>query len=339
MAGYTKSKKDPQEDIRQLNTVIEAKAFKNVHLLCGDEDYLRLQFRDRLVKACGGEAGSMSYDRFIGKDTVPERIIDLAETMPFFSDRRVILIEDTDWFKNSCDPLTEYIKQGVCESTCIIFCEKNIDKTKKLYKAVAAAGMVSCFDRQTPETLRSWLLGQVKKAKLEMNAADAAYMISVVGTDMVVLSNELEKTICYCLERGRITRTDIDEMCTRLLEDRVFEMCDALALGKKTRAFDLYYDLIGLKSRPTGILVQISRQYELLLKIKDLELNRRSDSYIATHVGRPDWTIKNYRAQTSKYSLDELKRRLRLCVEAELMIKTGRMSEDVAVESLLVQLS
>lgn len=334
-----KPKKDPGEDIRQLNEVISSGAFKNVHLLCGAEDYLRLQFKDKLVKAMGGEPGSMSFDKFVGKDIVPEQIIDLAETMPFFTDHRVILLENTGWFKNGCEVMAGYIDQGVCESTYIVFCEKETDKKTKMYKVAASKGMVSSFDVQDENTLRTWIVSNAKKLDTAISGADAAYMINLVGDDMVCLSNELQKLSAYCLDRGVISRADIDAVCTRKLEDKIFEMCDDIALKRKNRAFALYYDLIANREQPIKILSLITRHFDLLMKIKDMEVDRKSDAAIGSAIGRPDWTIKNYRSQTSHYTLGALKTIVNKCVTTDENIKTGRMTDKVALELLLVELS
>ena len=41
----------------------------------------------------------MNFTAFRGKDVNSGEVIDLAETMPFFADRRVILIEDSGLLK------------------------------------------------------------------------------------------------------------------------------------------------------------------------------------------------------------------------------------------------
>lgn len=334
-----KPKKDPGEDIRQLNQVISSGEFRNVHLLCGAEDYLRLQFKDKLVKAMGGKPGSMSFDKFVGKDVVAEQIIDLAETMPFFTDHRVILLENTGWFKSGNEAMAKYIEQGVCDSTYIVFCEKETDKKTKIYKTVAAAGLVSSFDEQDESTLRTWLISNAGKLGSKLSGGDANYMINLVGTDMVCLSNELAKLTAYCLERGQITKEDIDAVCSRKLEDKVFEMCDDIALKRSSRTFALYYDLLANREEPIKILVLITRHFDLLMKIKSMEMKRQSDVAIGAAIHRPDWTIKNYRAQTSHYTLERLKEIVNLCAQTDENIKTGRMTDQVALEMLLVELT
>ncbi|MCR5511336.1 MAG: DNA polymerase III subunit delta [Lachnospiraceae bacterium] len=338
-AFYGRQKADPQKDIKILNKVIQDKTFSPVHLLYGAEDYLRLQFRDSLCEAMGAVKGSLAFDRFIGPDTQPERIIDLAETLPFMAERRVILIEDSGWFEDACPVIEEYIDQGVCESTSIVFCEKKADKRLKLYKTVAKCGLISEFPEQTEATIAVWLAGRLKKLGTPISSNDAAYMVSVAGTDMLALSNECEKLSAYCLEKGSVSHDDIDAICTRRLEDRVFDMCDAMALGNKDLALGLYYDLIALKESPYKILVLITRHYDTLLKIKDLEVRGQGDGVICKKVGKPEFTMKKYRRQTGGYSLDELKSALNLCTDADMAVKTGQMTDRISLDSLMVRLT
>ena len=340
-AGYygKKDKKDPQQDIKKLNQLIENRDFKNVHLLCGEEDYLRLQFRDKLCAAMGGVQGSLAFDRFIGSAAQPESIIDLAETLPFMAERRVILIEDTGWFKNGCSVMEDYISQGVCESTTLVFCEKETDKRTRLYKAVSEHGMISEFPVQDAATLASWVGGRLRSSGTPISGADAAYMVDVVGTDMLTLANETDKLSAYCLEKQRVMREDIDAICTRGIEDRVFDMCEALALNDKKRAMALYYDLIALRESPIKILVLVTRQFDTLVKIKDLEFRKYGDETIAKKIGRPAWTISKFRKQTGRYSMSALKSIVNECADADMSIKTGMMTDKIALETLLVKLA
>ena len=114
------------EDIRSGN-------LKQIYLLYGTEDYLKRQYRDKLKNALtaagedsgmggmlSGGDGDMNFNRFEGKDINPKQVIDLAETLPFFAERRVILIENSGFFKNACDELAEYLAQpAACSSATL----------------------------------------------------------------------------------------------------------------------------------------------------------------------------------------------------------------------------
>ena len=96
--------KNLQEDIQKQN-------FKKVYLLYGEEKYLLQQYKDRLQKALVPEDDTMNFSLFQGKKTEPKEVIELADTLPFFADRRVIFLEDTGFFKNQCQDLPEYLAE------------------------------------------------------------------------------------------------------------------------------------------------------------------------------------------------------------------------------------
>ena len=90
------------EDIKTQN-------FKQAYLLYGEEAYLKHQYKNKLKNALLPEDDTMNFSRFEGKGTEIPKVIDLAETMPFFADRRVILLENTGFFKNKADALADYM--------------------------------------------------------------------------------------------------------------------------------------------------------------------------------------------------------------------------------------
>ena len=334
-----KDKKDPREDIGILNGIIKSADFRRVHLLYGNEDYLRNQFRDKLVEAMtGGDAG-MNFDHIVGSDVVAEQIIDKAETLPFFAERRVILIEDSGWGKSGADAIADYIKECVCETTCIVICEKEVDKRGRLYKAVLESGLVSEFMTQEEGTLIAWIIKTLKDEGFSISQSDASYLLNTVGSDMTYVHNEIQKLIGYSLGKSSIGRLEIDAICTRRIENRIFEMCDAIALRRQKQALDMYYDLIDLREAPIKILVMVTKQFDTLLKIKDMEVKRKNDNEIAQKIGKQTWMLRGYKAQTSHYTLEELKTVFRKCLETDEKIKTGRITDDIGLEMLLIELT
>ena len=65
------------EDIKTQN-------FKQAYLLYGEEAYLKHQYKNKLKNALLPEDDTMNFSRFEGKGTEIPKVIDLAETMPFF---------------------------------------------------------------------------------------------------------------------------------------------------------------------------------------------------------------------------------------------------------------
>ena len=108
--------------MKTIDEDIKSGQFKRVYLLFGEEAYLKHQYKRKLKQALVASDDTMNFSSFEGKDTNPKAIIDLAETLPFFADRRLILIENSGFFKNSCEELAAYLPE-LPESTCLVFVE------------------------------------------------------------------------------------------------------------------------------------------------------------------------------------------------------------------------
>lgn len=148
--------------MKMLMEDIKNRQFKNAYLLTGEEVYLRDQYKKRLRNALLDPEDTMNAASFEGKGIDPGAVIDLAETMPFFAERRVILIQDSGFMKHACPELADYIPK-IPDSTCLIFTESEVDKRGRLYKAIKKSGRVAEFKRQDERTLMRWILGILKK--------------------------------------------------------------------------------------------------------------------------------------------------------------------------------
>ena len=124
--------------MKSLNEDLKTGQLKQVYLLFGEEGYLKRQYRDRLTRALLPEGDTMNYACYEGKGTEIREVIDLAETMPFFAERRLIVFENTGFFKSGGNDLADYIKE-MPESACFLFVENEVDKRSRLYKTVSWA--------------------------------------------------------------------------------------------------------------------------------------------------------------------------------------------------------
>ena len=191
--------------MKSIDEDIKTGQFQNVYLLYGEEAYLKRQYKEKLLKAMVTQGDTMNFSAYEGKDIVQGELIDLAETLPFFAERRVILVEDSGFFKNSAEELAAYIPE-VAESTCFIFVESEVDKRNKLYKQVKKSGRIVCFERQNDEILMRWVGGRLKKegkaiiliseemAELIGMADKIIIMKDFVKTGEVMRSPELKET-------------------------------------------------------------------------------------------------------------------------------------------------
>ena len=331
-------KPERERRMKNLQEDIQNQDFKKVYLLYGEEKYLLQQYKSRLEKALVPEGDTMNFSAFQGKKTEPREVIDLAETMPFFADRRVIFLEDTGFFKNQCQELPEYLAQ-LPEYLCMVFVEDQVDKRSRMYKAVKKYGRIVEFGQQDSGTLIKWILGILKREGKKITQRDMELFLQMTGTDMGNIENELEKLLSYTMGKEVISREDIQAVCSSQISNHIFDMLRAVTEKRQKSALDLYYDLLALKEPPMRILFLLARQFNMIWQVKELEKEGYDQARIAKRTGLQPFVVRNYSAYGRKYRGEELEAIVQECVDTEEKVKTGRITDILSVELLLIKFS
>lgn len=325
--------------MKRITQDIKDGRFSNVYLLYGEEAYLRKQYRDKLKAALVPEGDTMNSSIFAGKDINANEVADMAGTMPFFAERRVIIIEDSGWLKSGNDRITELVK-AIPDTTVLIFVEEEVDKRSKLYKAITSKGYAALCEMQDEATLKKWIMGLLKKENKLITPEALNLLLDRTGTNMENIRREVEKLVCYKYYDEGITAADVEELCIVQIQNRIFEMVEAVAQKNQKQALDLYYDLIALKEAPMKILALIARQFNMLLQVKEMKQKGYQEAEIASQTGlNPYFLKKKYIPQAAQFQMPQLEAAIKACVEAEEDVKTGRMSDTLSVELIIVGLS
>lgn len=324
--------------MKKLAEEIKSGQLKQVYILYGEEAYLRNQYKEKLKTALLDGGDAMNLHCFEGKDVKTGDVIDLAETMPFLAKRRVIVLENSGLFAHGGEELAQYL-ESPSETTYFVFAEASVDKRSKLYKAATAKGRAIEFKAQDETTLKRWIMGFLKRENKNITERDLNLFLDKTGSDMENIRGELEKLLCYCLERDVVTAQDIEAVCTKQVTSQIFDMINAVAERRQKAAMELYYDLLTLKEPPMRILFLITRQFNLLLQVKELKNKGLDANAIGEKVGLAGFIARKYVAQASKFKEADLRRALADCVEAEQAVKTGRMNDIMSVELLIMKYS
>ncbi|MDO5519639.1 MAG: DNA polymerase III subunit delta [bacterium] len=323
--------------MQTINKHIKENEFKPVYLIYGTEDYLKKQYKGKLKAAVLGDSDDMNYSYFEGKDADPVKITDAINTLPFFNDKRVVIVENSGLFK-SANTLADHLKE-MPDSTVLVFVEKEIDKRNKLYKAVKDLGYISEMNGVDESSLKKWVAGKLKVENKKITGSTLDHFLAKTGGDMELINAELEKLVCYAMDKEIITTEDVDQVVVTQVSSQIFLMIDAIASKKQQTALQLYYDLIALKERPTSILYLITRHFNILLQVKDLYRLHESNATIAKRVGIPPFAVNKYVAQGRNFKRSILLEAVATATDIEEQIKTGRLNENMGVEMLIVKYS
>ena len=346
-------------DQRQLNEELARGEFRRIYLLSGEQAYLRLQNREKLVKALLGDGDAMNLSRYNGSDLSAREVIEMVQTLPFFADRRVVVIENSGLLNpktavksvtgsktaaalaEEADRIADFVPQ-IPDTAAVILVEENVDKRGRLYKAIAKSqkdgtGLVLTCTTPEEADLRAWASGIFRRSGFTISGRTLALFLSFTGEDMFGIAGEAEKLCCYSMGLREITEQAVRDVCSPRIRDRIFDMIEAIALRDRKKALEIYMDLCSLRTAPQVILSLMRRQFDQLLKIKELS-GRMPDSEIARKVGVPPFVVtKKYKPALRTYTTSDLTGALEDCVRADHESKSGKIDAGIAVEMFIVR--
>lgn len=311
--------------------------FRPFYLLYGSESYLKKLYKGKLKEAILSGSDEMNYSYFEGKQLDLKRLVEIAGTLPFFSERRLIIIENSGLFKSSntlADDLAD-----MPSSTFVVFVEQEIDKRNKLYKLVRDKGVISEMNGLEEKSLKIFIAQKLAEDQKKMKEITIEYLLDKVGSDMENLLCECEKLVSYAYERDIITEADIDTVCTTQITGKIFALVEAIALKQQDKAMNLYYDLLSLREKPLSILYLIIRQFNIILQVKSMSAVSIPSGSIASKLGIPPFAVTKSMNQARNFSSKQLLEAMQYGTEVEEMAKTGRIDEQIGVEMFIVRFS
>lgn len=327
--------------MRSIDNEIESGNFKRIYLLFGKEHYLLVEAREKLLKALGvTDENDMNFSRLDEKSFSVASLISDSDTLPFFADRRVILVSNSGYFKGNKkdkDRLVKYIPD-IPDTTVIVFIEEEVDKRDKLYKAVSKNGTAEEYKLPSDRELRSWIGGKLTTYGMSMrqDAWDEFYMRT--GSSMDLMNEEFEKLSAYCLEKKLIEKKDVEAVCVNASETIVFALTDAIASRNAARVFQVYQDMLRQNEPAPAIFALIERQFMQLYQLKQMDRDHASVDMKKKVTGvKNDWALGKLSGFAKKFTSAELSHLLECAEEYEESYKRSRMKDTVAVEMLIME--
>lgn len=319
--------------MQTLTQDMKEHSFKPVYLIYGDEVFLKNSYKNKM-KAAITDGDTVNFNQFEGKGIDIKELISLSDTMPFFAEKRLILIEDSGFFKSPAEELAAYLSQ-IPDTTCMIFVESEVDKRSRMFKKVKEVGYVCEMGRQDLGQLAKWAGTLLSREGKKITGNTMELFLSKTGDDMENIRMELEKLVSYTLGRDIITAEDVEAICTERVTNNIFEMVTAIVNRQTRKAMDLYEDLLTLKEPPMRILFLIARQFNQLLQVKELMGKGMDKSGIASKLKIPPFAAGKIMPQARSFSKEAILSYVNLCVDAEEAVKTGKLLDRLAVELLL----
>lgn len=333
-----------------LKEHIKTKKIGGLYLFYGPEDYLKKYYLESIENSIlQGDLKSLNRVLLEGK-TENSTIIDNCETLPVFSDRKLVIVKNSGIFKakgkggqeskkkNVKDEFLEYLNE-IPPHTCLIFFEEEIDKRLKPVEFVKKNGLVVEFAFQKPSELVKWVIKVFKSNNKEIDMVTASHLVENCEQGMTEILNEINKLVLYSKNKVKISGEDIEKVCTKSVKSRIFDLTDAISEKDTGKALNLLEDMVILREPIPKILFMIARQFRQILKIKLLCDSGLRFEEAASKMGITTFMAGKIKKQASGFDSKTLKLALEECLDMDLAIKTGKINDRIAAELLISKYS
>jgi DNA polymerase-3 subunit delta len=271
-------------------------------------------------------------------DFTLEDIKNEIQTSSMFTEKKLIVIQSAFVNPQNEENFLELVKRiKNTDNIILIYEKKEIDNKSLLFKFLKKYGKSQEFKPLGGENLKNWLRGEFRKYQTEIDQLALDKLINFVGDDPWQLSNEVKKLVNF-KSRKKISAGDIQLLVKPKIETDIFKTIDAIALKDRKRALALIYKHLEKGDNPLYLLSMINFQFKNLLIIKDLiERNKPYYSILKTSKLHPFVVKKTYEL-AKKFTLPELKKIYQRLFQADLSIKTGKISPETALDLLLAEI-
>ena len=311
-----------------------------LYLLVGLERYLRRAAAQEITEAALSatlirEFNEASFSLLT--DSVHSAIA-AAEQLPMMSERRVVRVRDFARLRDADEEVLIAYLGNPSPSTVMIFTADDLDKRKKSTKSLLDACTVVDFSPLKDGEAKAWAKTYLKSLKSAADDQVLNEIISLVGTDVHTLANELDKLASAAVNSDRITVDLVYELIGRTRELSNFDLGDHLLANNRKRALETLHRLLDDGAEPVMLIGLIAGNYHRLALGKHL-LARGGREEVFRNISMPPFKRDAYIANLQRSDAKKIARGIQLTAAADLAIKTSQATPRLQLEMLVCELS
>jgi DNA polymerase III subunit delta len=313
-------------DYNQIINDLKNRKIAPVYFLEGEEPYFIDRISDYILENMLTEE-EKGFNQVIlyGKDLTVDSILTAARRFPMMSEKQVVVVREAQNIKNIED-LAPYVEKPLLSTILVINHKyKNIDKRKKLYKAVQKTGIYfeskPLYDNQIPEWITKYL--RAKNYGIDLRAAQL--IADHVGSDLQRIVNDLEKVTISLVPGTSIMPQDVEKNIGISKDFNTFELQNALGkkdVLKSNRIINYFID--NEKMHPLTLIIgMLTIFFRKLLLYHSIE-NKSNTTNIAQKIGVTPFFLNDYITAARNYNLDKVVVIISMMREYDLRSKGAR---------------
>jgi DNA polymerase-3 subunit delta len=325
-------------DLRRLQQFCDKNPPPNLVLLHGEEQYIIDQAKKLIkAKALSPESMDFNLDHIQWPDRSIGELKDATETIPAFSDRRLVILENAHLIKDSDLETLDEIVSHLPEQTVLMIVAQKIDMRKKAFKSINAKGVVLEAKRPFSNQMAPWIqyIAQSQGLKIQDEAAQLLHQL--VGENLQEISSEVKKIKEYLGEKSEITAQVVIDVVSSSRIESIFDLTDAIGRKDKIASLTSLAKLLENGQSEIGALVMIHRHLKILIRLKEGLQSGLAGQKLSATAGIPPFFLSKYKSQAELWDLDWLNQTVVSLQETDKALKSSPQSTSIWLENFIMQ--
>lgn len=331
-------------NLQQLQQQIKNQALANFYVIFGEEEALIQRVQSEFKQLIQPDDRDMNYAQFDLSVESLEEVINDATSVPFFGNRRVVVVQNPDFLtakgkvsdQNQAQFL-QLLENPVSENIVAVFInDLKVDKRKKmtkmLLKYAESIDLPALNERQAQQAISKEL--EIRAYRIDPDALQE--LTRRTNAHYTTMKNELPKLIAQATHTKRIQLSAVTGLVPKTLTANVFDLVDAVMTYQIKKALMIYRELLQNGEPALRVNAILTGQFRLLLQIAGL---KGTEQDMSKQLGIHPYRVKLARQMLKKYTLGALRVNYLSMIAIEIKLKSTNQNPELLFERFILKQS
>lgn len=325
-------------DQQKLYKDLEARSFAPIYFLFGDEPYLINQCVNRFKYAVLDEnTMDFNYAMFYSADADVSVVRDTVETLPVFSQHRLVILKNAHELKDSELLELEPILEKPVDSTVFVVLAEKIDKRKKAVKLLLDHAFCVEFKKPYDNQIPQWVGYLAQNFGLKIGQEAIHRLHRLVGNNLTEIENQIAKIKEYLGDKNTIELSDVNAVVSFSREENIFDFTKAIGQKDRVKALEQLVNLMDQGQNEIGIVSLLARHMRLLLTVRSGLDQGIGGAKLASLAQVPSYFIESYCDQARLWPIRKLEEALTVLHETDKALKSSPLSSHIWLENMVLK--
>lgn len=321
--------------------------FAPVYLLVGEESYFVDETIKRLKAALSKEEETevMTFD--LNEQPI-DFVIDEADTIPFFTERKLIIAKNASFLKatekgkekidHDVKRLENWLANPTDTAVTVFIAPfEKLDDRKKVTKLMKEKSVVLLAETPQNNDLNAWIRSEVAQHGKAITEAAIQKLIEMVGPNMLQHQMEIEKMALYLGGEPEISVELVEDLVAKTLEQDAFKMLNAYLNNKQEEALIIYHDLLRQKEEPIKLVGLLANNIRTMIHVYYLQKKGYHQQQIAKQLKVHPYRVQMVSNQRNRPTDQRLLQALYTLANVDLQLKTTGGNRERHLELFLMK--